>query len=154
MGFKPGSRGPRGGRRGKTPLHQPDCPKYSNNEILSFLHRENRLLIVHGLIDENVHFVHTSLLVDELVRHCKPYQLQVSWSEGHLHLMGNVRATNVVSKMFEYTLVEWMVDVLLTAPAWDRTLSLQVSPSSFYNLFYVIRFLHALSQCLWNKCSS
>ena len=73
------NRGPRGGRRGKTPLHQPDRPKYSNNEILSFLHRENRLLIVHGLIDENVHFVHTSLLVDELVRHCKPYQLQVSF---------------------------------------------------------------------------
>ncbi len=40
--------------------------------------RENRLLIVHGLIDENVHFHHTSLLIDELVRNCKPYHVQVS----------------------------------------------------------------------------
>lgn len=39
--------------------------------------RENRLLIVHGLIDENVHFHHTSQLINALVRHCKPYQLQV-----------------------------------------------------------------------------
>ena len=42
-----------------------------------FLHRENRLLIVHGLIDENVHFQHTSVLVNGLVRACKPHQLQV-----------------------------------------------------------------------------
>ena len=36
------------------------------------------MLIVHGLIDENVHFHHTSLLVDRLIRAGKPYQLQVS----------------------------------------------------------------------------
>ncbi|EDO28674.1 predicted protein [Nematostella vectensis] len=39
---------------------------------------ENRLLLVHGLIDENVHFYHTSLLINELVKACKPYQLLVS----------------------------------------------------------------------------
>jgi len=40
-------------------------------------HRENRLLIVHGLMDENVHFSHTSALINALIRACKPYQLQV-----------------------------------------------------------------------------
>ena len=40
--------------------------------------RENRLLIVHGLIDENVHFHHTSELVTALVKACKPHRLQVS----------------------------------------------------------------------------
>jgi hypothetical protein len=43
-----------------------------------FNFRENRLLIVHGLIDENVHFQHSSILVNALVRACKPYRLQVS----------------------------------------------------------------------------
>ena len=42
-----------------------------------YISRENRLLIVHGLIDENVHFQHTSVLVNGLVRACKPHQLQV-----------------------------------------------------------------------------
>ena len=42
-----------------------------------FLVRENRLLIVHGLMDENVHFSHTSALINALIRACKPYQLQV-----------------------------------------------------------------------------
>jgi hypothetical protein len=34
-------------------------------------------LIVHGLIDENVHFYHTSVLINALVKACKPYDLQV-----------------------------------------------------------------------------
>lgn len=45
--------------------------------------RDNRLLIIHGLIDENVHFYHTSQLVNHLVKHNKPYQLQVYPSERH-----------------------------------------------------------------------
>ncbi len=46
-------------------------------------YRENRLLIIHGLIDENVHFFHTSALVSSLVKACKPYQLKVT-SQGAL----------------------------------------------------------------------
>jgi len=53
--------------------------KYSCHKKLSgVLAREGRLLIVHGLIDENVHFYHTSSLIEALVKACKPYQLQVS----------------------------------------------------------------------------
>nr|XP_055227314.1 dipeptidyl peptidase 9 isoform X2 [Gorilla gorilla gorilla] len=36
----------------------------------------NRLLILHGFLDENVHFFHTNFLVSQLIRAGKPYQLQ------------------------------------------------------------------------------
>ena len=45
--------------------------------------RLNRLLVVHGLNDENVFFTHTSLLIDQLVALGKPYQLQVYTGERH-----------------------------------------------------------------------
>lgn len=48
-----------------------------------FPDEENRLLIIHGLIDENVHFRHTSLIVNSLIKACKPYQLQVYPNERH-----------------------------------------------------------------------
>ncbi|EHA98473.1 Dipeptidyl peptidase 8 [Heterocephalus glaber] len=38
----------------------------------------NRLLLLHGFLDENVHFAHTSILLSFLVRAGKPYDLQVS----------------------------------------------------------------------------
>jgi hypothetical protein len=39
---------------------------------------EGRLLIMHGTMDENVHFMqHTAQLVNLLIKHGKPYQLQV-----------------------------------------------------------------------------
>ena len=34
-------------------------------------------MIVHGLIDENVHFSHTTALIVALLKSVKPYQLQV-----------------------------------------------------------------------------
>lgn len=45
--------------------------------------RENRLLIIHGLIDENVHFSHTSKLIDAMAKEVKPYELQIYPSERH-----------------------------------------------------------------------
>lgn len=45
--------------------------------------RSNRLLIIHGLNDENVLFTHTSLLCDKLVEFAKPYQLQLYTGERH-----------------------------------------------------------------------
>ena len=55
------------------------CP----NKMIFSLYRPNRLLIVHGLMDENVHFYqHTAQLLGSLVRHGKPYQLQVSINVG------------------------------------------------------------------------
>ena len=47
------------------------------NQLINYF-RPNRLLIVHGLLDENVHFSHhTSQLISQLIRYGKPYQLQV-----------------------------------------------------------------------------
>ena len=58
--------------------------------VKGFPDEENRLLIVHGLKDENgkncprnasdwdfiVHFCHTTMLLEHLVANGKPYQLQ------------------------------------------------------------------------------
>lgn len=35
------------------------------------------MLILHGFLDENVHFFHTNFLVSQIIRAGKPYQLQV-----------------------------------------------------------------------------
>ena len=60
---------------------------YKNGNVLNMAHGfpkdENRLLIIHGLMDENVHFIHTSKLIGELVKHGKPYHLQVYPEERH-----------------------------------------------------------------------
>ncbi|KAE8618444.1 hypothetical protein XENTR_v10009385 [Xenopus tropicalis] len=43
----------------------------------------NRLLLLHGFLDENVHFAHTSILLSFLVRSGKPYDLQIYPQERH-----------------------------------------------------------------------
>lgn len=45
--------------------------------------RPGRLLILHGLNDENVLFTHTSLLLDALIQHGKPYEIQIFTGERH-----------------------------------------------------------------------
>jgi dipeptidyl aminopeptidase/acylaminoacyl peptidase len=45
---------------------------------------EGRLLIMHGTMDENVHFMqHTAQLINLMVKHGKPYQLQIYPGERH-----------------------------------------------------------------------
>jgi len=52
-----------------------------HSSVLSHIHlfpeEEGRLLIVHGLLDENVHFTHTAQLINALVKAGKPHSLQV-----------------------------------------------------------------------------
>ncbi|XP_069481214.1 dipeptidyl peptidase 8 [Ambystoma mexicanum] len=43
----------------------------------------NRLLLLHGFLDENVHFAHTSILLSLLVQMGKPYDLQIYPQERH-----------------------------------------------------------------------
>ena len=55
---------------------------YKLGSILNFVgqlpEEEGRLLIMHGTMDENVHFMqHTAQLINLLIKHGKPYQLQV-----------------------------------------------------------------------------
>lgn len=52
---------------------------YSKN----FPNEYNRLLIIHGLMDENVHFSHTAHLINSLVSQGKPYHLNVFPFERH-----------------------------------------------------------------------
>lgn len=90
------------------PMSKPKIILY--NEIVKLnkakqnfcIHRDNRLLIIHGLIDENVHFFHTSELISMLVKANKPYQLQVYPKERHS--LRNLEA----SKHYETTLLSFL----------------------------------------------
>ena len=42
-----------------------------------------KLLIVHGMLDENVHFRHTALFVDALLKANKPHDLLILPNERH-----------------------------------------------------------------------
>ncbi|OTF76710.1 dipeptidyl peptidase 8-like protein [Euroglyphus maynei] len=60
---------------------------YRRSSILSYIkhfpNEYNRLLIIHGLMDENVHFCHTAQLIQGLVMAGKPYQLSIYPYERH-----------------------------------------------------------------------
>jgi dipeptidyl-peptidase 9 len=62
-------------------LPQSNFSGYQRSSVLTYIQQfpdeQDRLLIVHGLVDENVHFVHTAQLVNSLIRAGKPHQLQV-----------------------------------------------------------------------------
>ena len=66
-----------------TPDSNPDG--YRVSSVMS--HVENlrgALLIVHGLIDENVHFRHTARLINALIKARKPYDLHLYPDERHM----------------------------------------------------------------------
>jgi len=60
---------------------------YHESSVLShtnlFPDEEGRLLLVHGLNDENVHFLHSAELINCLIRAGKPYQLLLYPNERH-----------------------------------------------------------------------
>lgn len=49
----------------------------------SFPDEEHRLVLAHGLVDENVRFAHTVILVDRLIAAEKPYDLCIFPQERH-----------------------------------------------------------------------
>lgn len=61
---------------------------YFKGNILNYAHhfpdQENRLLLLHGMMDENVHFSHTTSLVNALIEAGKPYDLQIFPTERHI----------------------------------------------------------------------
>jgi dipeptidyl aminopeptidase/acylaminoacyl peptidase len=67
---------------------------------------ENRLLIAHGQIDENVHFESTEILVSALVKYNKPHVLQPYPNERH-----GLRHTNV-AEHFETLMFFWLINYL------------------------------------------
>uniref|UniRef100_A0A0C4FEI9 LD33755p n=1 Tax=Drosophila melanogaster TaxID=7227 RepID=A0A0C4FEI9_DROME len=60
---------------------------YSAGSVLeyvnSFPEEDKRLLLIHGLIDENVHFCHTSRLISALNKANKPYEVHLFPEERH-----------------------------------------------------------------------
>ncbi|KAI7867503.1 Alpha/Beta hydrolase protein [Spinellus fusiger] len=76
------------------------------NSVEGFPDSENRLLIVHGLMDENVHFCHTEALVSLLVKHKKPHYLQIYPTEKH-----GLRHANV-NEHFETLMFHWLMNYL------------------------------------------
>ncbi len=65
-----------------TPANNPDG--YSDGSVLSHVEKlQGKLLLVHGLIDENVHFRHTARLINALIRAGKHYDLLLFPDERH-----------------------------------------------------------------------
>ncbi|KAJ1368118.1 hypothetical protein KIN20_029185 [Parelaphostrongylus tenuis] len=62
-------------------------PFYEESSVIKHVDKlpdqPGRLLLVHGLLDENVHFRHTEVLIEQLIKAGKPYQLQLFPSERH-----------------------------------------------------------------------
>ncbi|XP_028168187.1 dipeptidyl peptidase 9-like, partial [Ostrinia furnacalis] len=67
-----------------------------------FPDQEGRLLIIHGLADENVHFCHTAALLAELVRLGKPHRVQIYPGERH-----SLRAVHA-AKHYEAALLHFL----------------------------------------------
>jgi dipeptidyl-peptidase-4 len=66
-----------------TPQSNPDG--YRESSVLAYTENlQGHLLLVHGLIDENVHFRHTARLINALVRARKKYDLLLFPDERHM----------------------------------------------------------------------
>jgi dipeptidyl-peptidase-4 len=64
---------------------QNDAEGYRSSSVLEHVGAiRGRLLLVHGLIDENVHFRHTARLVDALIAARKDYELLLFPNERHM----------------------------------------------------------------------
>ncbi|XVF50983.1 hypothetical protein PTKIN_Ptkin04bG0147000 [Pterospermum kingtungense] len=62
-----------------------DAESYEYGSVMHHVNKmKGRLLLVHGMIDENVHFRHTARLVNALVAAGKPYELLIFPDERHM----------------------------------------------------------------------
>jgi dipeptidyl-peptidase 4 len=64
---------------------QENSEGYRDGSVLAHVDRiSGKLLLVHGLLDENVHFRHTARLINALIRARKPYDLLIFPDERHM----------------------------------------------------------------------
>jgi dipeptidyl-peptidase 4 len=64
---------------------QENQPGYQVSSVMQHIpNLRGRLMLVHGLIDENVHFRHTARLINALIAARKPYDLLVFPDERHM----------------------------------------------------------------------
>jgi dipeptidyl-peptidase-4 len=88
-----------------TPKSNPDG--YARSEVMPYVDKiEGSLLLVHGLIDENVHFRHTARLVNSLIKARKHYELLLFPDERHVPrgLEDKVFMEERISSFFERSL--------------------------------------------------
>lgn len=64
-------------------------------------HLEGHLMLIHGLIDENVHFRHSARLINALIKANKPYELIVFPDERHMPRKLNERIY-MEERIFEF----------------------------------------------------
>lgn len=66
-----------------TPQNNPEG--YQQASVLAHVDKlQGKLMLVHGLIDENVHFRHTARLINALIQARKPYELLLFPDERHM----------------------------------------------------------------------
>jgi hypothetical protein len=57
---------------------------YHDSSVMTHVPKmQGKLMLVHGLIDENVHFRHTARLINSLIQHRKRYELVLFPCERH-----------------------------------------------------------------------
>lgn len=60
------------------------CRRRRDSSVLTHASKlQGKLMLVHGLIDENVHFRHTARLINALIAARKPYDLLIFPDERH-----------------------------------------------------------------------
>ena len=62
---------------------QPSRERRESSVLTHASKLEGKLMLVHGLIDENVHFRHTARLINALIAARKPYDLLIFPDERH-----------------------------------------------------------------------
>ena len=88
-----------------TPADNPDG--YERSSVLAHAHKiRGKLMLVHGLIDENVHFRHTARLINRLIEHRIPYTLLLFPDERHVPRRPEDRA------YMEEAVINWLVEAL------------------------------------------
>jgi dipeptidyl-peptidase-4 len=66
-------------------MPQSNAQAYEASSVIPYVGEiRGKLLLVHGLIDENVHFRHTARLINALIRARKPYDLLLFPDERHM----------------------------------------------------------------------
>jgi dipeptidyl-peptidase 4 len=66
-------------------LPQENASGYADASVMTHVHRmAGKLMLVHGMVDENVHFRHTARLITALTRARKEYELLLFPDERHL----------------------------------------------------------------------
>ena len=85
-----------------TPQENPDG--YAEGSVMHHAgNLRGKLLLVHGMIDENVHFRHTARLINALIRARKPYDLLIFPDERHSprHLADRVYMQERIIQYFQ-----------------------------------------------------